>query len=315
MNNASDVAPLNNARANLPDFLIIGASKSGTTSLYRYLDSHPEIYMSSIKEPRYFAFAEHRPQVRGPYSERLNRRIVWKLEDYRKLFSRQSQEKVAGEASAMYLNSLRSPKTIQRMIPDVRLIAILRHPADRAYSSFCQNRRNGAERFHDFSLALEAEEERSNLHWVGFNYRNAGSYGSHLERYYSLFPKKQLLVFLYEDLVADVSAVLGNICRFLDVDDEFQFDTSEQHNVTRGIPRSNVFSRMLKEKSLAKSAFKLVASRRSRRSLRDKLSSLNLAAKPPYPPEVRQRLCDFYREDILKLQKMIDRDLSTWLKN
>jgi hypothetical protein len=302
------------ARTNLPDFLIIGAAKSGTTSLYRYLASHPEIYMSPEKEPRYFGYPDTRPECRGPFAEHHNRRIVWQLDGYRRLFAARRDEKAAGEASSMYLHAPQCAAAIQKVIPDVRMLAILRQPVDRAYSHFCDMRRLGREPCRDFGAALAAEEERHRRRWVFFNYRNAGLYGAQLERFYALFPKEQLLVFLHDDLAANPYSVLGKICRFLGVDDRFPFDTSERHNVTQRMPRSDIVNRMLNRENMAKSAVRLLVPRALRSHVFATLYGWNSVPKPPYPQDIRRQLRDFYREDILKLEKLIDRDLSAWLE-
>lgn len=307
-------AVMNINQANLPDFLIIGAPKSGTTSLYRYLGSHPEIYMSPIKEPHYFAYPDRRPRWQGPSSKGPHPTIVWTLDGYQRLFARCTLEKVAGEASTGYLYSPQAPQAIKEIIPGARLIVVLRHPADRAYSQFCQERRLGMEPLRDFAAALAPEEERIRLCWSErFYYRANGLYGTHLKRYYSLFPKQQLLILLYEDLVADVSEVLRKICRFLGVDDQFRFDTSEHHNVTRTVARSSQVRRMLGQEHFTKSVFRLICPHRLRDDLFHKLTALNSAPKPPFAPELRRELVAFYRADVLKLQKLIDRDLSMWL--
>ena len=122
--------------AGLPDFLVVGAPKSGTTSLYRYLEGHPDVYLSPVKEPRYFAFPDTPPRFVGPGAKDLNREIVWREDDYRALFAgRQPHHRAGGEASATYLWAPGAAERIARTVPESRLIAILRQPADRAFST------------------------------------------------------------------------------------------------------------------------------------------------------------------------------------
>ena len=296
----------------LPDFLVLGACKAGTTSLYRYLKSHPEIYLSPIKEPRYFAFPET-----GPVSVRPRRNVrgVWKIEDYRRLFAARTTERVAGEMSPLYLYSTCAPGAIRKLIPNAKLIAILRNPAERAYSHFCHNRRDGYEPLADFSAALDAEEKRiAEGWWSSFHYRNQGCYVRQLKRYLALFPREQMLIQVYDDMVADCHGFLKRICSFLGVDENHSFDTSERDNVTFGIPRTFILRRLLRYAGPAKRRIQETVPLKMRSSLFQRFSKLFWAPKPEFRPGVRARLVSAFEADILELQQIINRDLSPWLR-
>lgn len=120
----------------LPNFLVIGAHKAGTTALYNYLKQHPQVYMSPAKEPRFFALEGKNLKFLGPKKDPGNRCRFTTLEAYRELFQGVSSEVAIGEASTLYLYSQEAPKRIQHYIPDAKLIAILRNPIKRAYSNF-----------------------------------------------------------------------------------------------------------------------------------------------------------------------------------
>ncbi|MDP6150009.1 MAG: sulfotransferase, partial [Gammaproteobacteria bacterium] len=175
----------NPAAGSLPTFLVIGAPKCGTTSLYHYLDQHPDVYLSPVKEPQYFAFAGQQLDFRGPGVTINN--AVTELADYRKLFSGASVEKAIGEASALYLSVPGTAERIRAQIPDVRLIAILRRPADRAFSSYMHLIRDDREPMRDFAAALAAEEQRIADNW-GFlwRYKQLGRYYEQLKHYYDI---------------------------------------------------------------------------------------------------------------------------------
>jgi hypothetical protein len=295
----------------LPDFLVIGTARAGTTSLYRYLKSHPEIYLSPIKEPKYFAYPETRPVFIGPHR---NSQVVWKMEDYRRLFQSRASEAVAGEMSPQYLYSECAPGAIRKLIPKAKLIAILRDPADRAHSHFCHNRRDGIEPLSDFSAALAAEDQRIvQSWWSSFHYRNRGYYARQLKRYLELFPRKQILILLYDEMVSDCPGLLKRICAFLGVEENHPFDTSERDNATVGIPRSLLLRRFLRSAGPAKSMIRTILPLATRSSLSHKFSSLILNPKPVLQPGVRAQLASEFKPDILELQEIIDRDLSAWL--
>jgi hypothetical protein len=297
----------------LPNFLIIGVAKSGTASLYHYLNQHPQVYMCPIKEPNFFALEGERPDFHAPDSERrINRWSVTDMHSYRALFDGASTEEAIGEASPMYLYSSSAPDRIRRYIPGVRLIAVLRNPVDRAYSSFMHLIRNGRESLGDFAQALEAEEKRIQCNWEWiWHYKNMGFYHEQLERYLERFDREQIRVYLYEDLREDQLGVLRDIYRFVGVDDTFVPNVSLKYNVS-GVPVSKTLFNLIKKTHPVQSALKPLFPERFRRplvmGLRDRM-----LIKPPLAAEVRGRLIEDYREDILKLEELIDRDLSGWL--
>ena len=301
----------------MPNFLVIGAAKAGTTSLYRYLRSHPDIYLSPIKEPKYFAFPETRPFFVGPDSNRRNQdpTIIWKLEEYRQLFDGRTYQAAAGEVSPQYIYCECSPGSIRKLIPDAKLIAILRDPTDRAFSHFCHSRRDGREPLSNFAAALAAEDKRIAAGWwFNFHYRNRGYYAKQLKRYLELFPREQILVLLYDDMVSNCPALLRKICAFLGVDENFEFDTTEHHNVTYGIPRSISFNRFLNSVGPTKRFIRTLLPADFRLSAFHKFTAINLGPKPRLDPEVRRQLVAEFKPDIEELQKLIDRDLSSWLR-
>jgi hypothetical protein len=301
-------------KENLPDFLIIGAPKSGTTSLYSYLRSHPQVFMSRIKEPRYFAFADRKPQFRGAGGARFNRNVIWRLDEYRRLFAGRGAARAAGEASATYLWAPAAPVAIRGLIPEARLIAILRNPADRAYSHYCHNRRLGREPFTDFRAALDAEPERIAAGWnPNVHYRARGRYGEQIARYLEHFPRERLKVLLQEDLSARPDATLAEVCRFLDVDDSFVFDTRHRHNVTEGLPRRVWINRLFATQSRARDVARRVVPETIRTALFNRYYRSNLDPAPPLDPDLRGSLLAEYREDLLRLQCLIGRDIGAWL--
>jgi len=259
----------------LPNFFIIGAAKAGTTSLYRYLEQHPQIYMSPIKEPNFFALEGQPLDFRGPgdrlYIEQFS---VTERGCYEALFEAAGPEPALGEASALYLYSPQAPARICRDVPEAKIVAILRHPVDRAYSAFLHLLRDAREPLLSFEAALEAEEGRVRGGWEHiWHLRRMGFYGEQLGRYYRCFGRERVRVYLYEALQEEPEGVIADIFNFLGVDAGFQPDRSVRYNEP-GIPSG---------------------------------------ARPPVPPELRQRLLAGYRSDILCLQDLIQKDLGSWL--
>ena len=156
--------------------------------------------------------------------------MVVDLEEYRHLFQGVSNEVAIGEASTLYLSFPKAAERIQYHIPDVKLIAILRYPADRAYSAFMHALRDNYESITDFSSALAAEEERIKLNWVLlWRYQDQGFYYRQLKRYFGLFDSHQIKVYLYEDLVNNRSCLIRDVFDFIGVDQDFIPDTSAKY--------------------------------------------------------------------------------------
>lgn len=299
----------------LPNFLIIGAAKSGTTSLYLYLGQHPEIYVNA-KEPSFFAFAGEQVNFTGPGDEHgLMRRIVTDFAAYQALFDGVTTERAFGEASVVYLYHPKAPHRIRQCIPDVKLIAILRNPVERAYSGYRHLRRDGREPLEDFNAALDAEESRIRAGWEHqWHYARMGLYHTQLKRYYDLFPRRQIAVYTYDDLKKRPLDMIQGIFRFLDVDAQFTPDLSLKHNVS-GKPRMPALHSFLVKPNKVKDMVRPLLPRAVRRKMGLMIKQWNIiATSPKMSSTARQQLLDFYREEIEQLQVLIDRDLSHWLK-
>jgi hypothetical protein len=325
------------SRGTMPNFLVIGAAKSGTTSLHYYLDQHPEIYMSPVKEPNFFAFERGRPKFGGPSLKQLHGGFwrghqlrnakyelsITELRDYQRLFTWAREERALGESSVSYMFFPEAPIRIKDHLPRVRLIAILRHPADRAYSKFMQFQRDGLEPIGDFVKALEEEDNRILEHWSPtWYYKHRGFYYNQLKRYYDIFDPNQIRVFLYDDFRATPLEVLRDIFRFLEVDDRFTPNTSQEHNVSSGpvvVIKSRLLDLLLNTSNPVRSAVNRLFS--PHLALKLRMSLLSIASREvktrqhePMPQLIRGRLIDEYRPDILQLQELIDKDLSHWLQ-
>jgi hypothetical protein len=287
----------------MPNFLIIGAMKSGTTALYYYLEQHPQVYMSPVKEPDFFCF-EAREGLEGS--------AITSVETYRNLFKGVSGERAIGEASHCYIYEPKAVERIKHYVPEAKHIAILRNPVDRAHSHFLHMIRNGTEPVTDFAQALREDTRRKDPQ----DYVGRGLYYGQLKRYFDAFGRDRVRVYLYEDLSDAPLDTLRDTFRFLEVDATFVPDISLRRNVS-GYPKYKTLDMVLRRPSLIKQALKLYlpAGLRWRLSRAfDNLKTRNLLSPPPIQPEVRRRLIEVYRQDILKLQVELGRDLSRWLE-
>ena len=265
------------------------------------------------KEPMFFALENQRVDFRGPGdAQEINAKSVTKIGPYEALFDAAGCERAIGEASALYLYSEVAAANIQRQIPNVKLIAMLRDPVERAYSSFLYMIREGREPLHDFEEALAAEEKRIKDNWEHiWHYRQMGFYYGQHRRYYDSFDHSQIKVILSEDLDKNPNGVMLDLLEFLDVDVTQLPDVSVKYN-QGGMPRGQLLNRILTRPSWFKRMLKPLLPR-SVHNLYLRVKHGNLE-RPEISEKARQSLREAYRNDIEKLQKLIGRDLSAWLK-
>ncbi|MBA2671856.1 MAG: sulfotransferase [Gemmatimonadetes bacterium] len=297
----------------LPNFLMIGAQKSGTTAIYAYLDQHPEIFMSENKEPGFFALDGLRPDFGGPGDARGERNRVRDVERYKALFRGAAGRPRAGEASNIYLYLARARDRILSYIPTAKLVAVLRDPVERAYSAYRHLVRDGREPLASFEEALAAEPARISANWhPHWHYKQRGFYYTQLKRYFDAFERDQIAVYTYDDFRANPRAVLRSIFLFLGVDPDFEPDLGMRHNVS-GVPRSRLLHAMIARPSGAKDLLKRLVPVGPRRRLHAAFMKQNIVASEPKITEETQRaLRAEYSEDILELEKLLGRDLSAW---
>ncbi len=300
----------------LPNFLLIGTAKAGTTSLYHYLRQHPDVFMPAVKEPRFFAYLDAPPPMKGPGDRASNEAAgaVYTMADYRALFDAVEGEQAVGEASVNYLYSPTAPERIHEHLPDVQLIAVLRNPIERAYSHYLHLLSAGREPLRDFDAALEAEEDRRQKGWEwSWHYTRMGFYHEQLTRYLEHFDRDQLAVYLFDDFTEDNVGVTQDIYRRLGVDDDVVPTRTLAHEKT-GEPISEQFQRfLLNPDHPIRKAARYVVPEAVRTQGVKLLKNLNLS-KPHMDPSVRSDLARLYADEVRRLEDLLGRDLSHWLE-
>jgi hypothetical protein len=271
----------------LPNFLIIGAAKAGTTSLYDWLRQHPDVYMPKLKEPKFFAYDPERTDVEYP---------VTTLQDYAALFEGATQRAI-GEASPHYLSSSPAMLKIRETLPRARLIAALRDPAERAFSVYQMNLRNlGRNRAVPFAEALESD----------VNLRQG--YAKYLERWFGVFDRAQFRIVLFEEIARAPLETVRGLFGFLGVDEGFRPALGVSN--PGGLPRVKLVHDLLNHPTVRGIGRALPEPLVARaRALR----ASNLRRQGMTPDE-RRLAAAFFRDDVLKTQDLIGRDLSAWLK-
>ncbi len=281
------VRPAEPNATRLPTFVIVGAMKSGTTSLARWLKPHPQVFLSDVKELHFFDVHYHKG-------------ADW----YRGQFAGAGPSLAVGEATPVYMYDERAPARMHALLPEARIVAILRNPVDRAYSHYWHNRQRGNELL-DFREAVEREPERRQrddqpyLH--AYAYMDRGRYLQQLQRLTASYAREQLLVETFDELRQDPQSVYRRVCGFIGVD-----DTVELPAIGRTFNPAREY-RSLRVR---------VASRRLPRKLRYAVGKLNSrpAEYPAMDADLRAQLVATTADDTAALSSWLGRDLSSWLR-
>lgn len=300
----------------LPNFLLLGAPKSGTTALYQYLHNHPQIFMSAVKEPHFFAFENQDTNFNGPRDERgsLTQLSVTHLSDYEALFATAAEVPRRGEASTMYLYWPGTAQRIAHYVPEAKLVAILRNPVDRAFSHYLHLRRSGREWLTDFVAALDAEPERIAQGWSpAWHYGQVGQYAAQIEQYWQIFPREQLKIFLYEEWNEKPAQFWQELLQFLEIDATIPLEQKARYNTTPQVQKNVKIHDFLTQENPLKSLLRKLIPAHIRQPLAAKAYRANVDTPPKLTPELRDRVLPRFREGILRTQDCLQRDLSAWL--
>lgn len=288
----------------LPNFLLVGAPKSGTTSLYHILNDHPEIFMSKMKEPKFF--------VRGMMTNLENPLPKWidNLEDYQQLFEGSEDKKFRGEASAFYLNFHEEAiGRIKKELGDPHIIIILRNPIHRAISSYKHMRRSNPLEQLEFAEAVR-EESRTINHPL-MMYRQLGLYHEAVAAYKSNF--ERVLVLRYEDFFSDVPQNVKLVWDFLGVDPQVQLQNQYRFN-EKNYEWNTAAMKFYVQKSPLKSALKKVLPKKLIGNLKE-VYRKNFTRESSFQADqtTLEYLATYYSEDIANLSELLQRDFSKWL--
>ncbi len=299
-----------------PTFLLLGAAKAGTSSLYRYLQQHPELFVPTPKEPNFFALGGRPANFRGPGDDvTINQYSIHDPESYRRLFKPGRKAKASGEASTLYLYDESAPQAIRNALPDAKLIVMLRDPVERAFSSYLHLIRDGRETAATFAEALAAEPDRRRAGWEHlWHYREVGRYARQLERYYRLFDRRQMRVYLFEEYIADPARTLASVFDFLGVASEFEVETDRRYNVS-GLPRSQRLQGLLKGSPTVRRLARALVPRPVRNAIWAEVNRWNTRpGKPSIGRADRDSLLATYRAEQSALESLLGRPIEGWFE-
>ncbi|MDQ1630576.1 MAG: hypothetical protein QOC80_548 [Frankiaceae bacterium] len=297
-----------------PDFLLIGAPKSGTTALHVALSRHPALCLSSTKEPKYFLTDGPPPTGGGPGDAETYREYVWQREQYEALWFHAEPGQLRGESTTLYLADHAAHRRIRAQVPHAKLVAVLRDPVDRAHSNWSHLRSAGLEPVGDFPRACMLGDSRAEQGWGPFwRYLQIGRYGEQLEHLYTQFDREQVLVLLYRDLREEPTKTLDRVCEFLGVETGL-VDEVPAENVTAHVD-DGIVNTALHRAVQGVEALGSVAPaplRRAATSAAVKLLQREQQTRPTLALEERALLLPHFYEDIALLEKVLGRPFDHW---
>jgi hypothetical protein len=303
-------------RPPLPDFVIAGPSKAGSSALHAAPTQHPQLFLTTPKEPKYFLCADAPPPLyTGPGDAHSRREWIWRRSDYQALFEAAPDTATRGESTPFYLADREAQRRLRDMAPNAKVIAVLRDPVDRAYSNWMHLWADGLEPEADVVAACDAEEARIAGGWAPFwRYRGLGRYGEQPASLYTIFPREQVMVVRYRDLVDEPARILDHVCAFLGV----------ATGVIDSIPRDNtrpfvandarraVLSRVVRAGAGAGAFFSPQLWRRASRPLLRAMHVGHSALRPELTAEQRARILQPMLSDIDVLESVTGEDFGDW---
>jgi hypothetical protein len=298
----------------LPNFFIIGAARSGTSSLDRYLSQHPEIYLSPKKETHFFARDCLPPRFTGPGDERLNQGLIRDEDHYAQLFAGVAGGKAVGESSAFYLCFPQTAERIAQAIPGAKILMILREPVDRTYSAYMFLARDSRETLSfEEGLSREAERKRRGFEPMWW-YKELSLYCNQVKHYLEVFGRDRVKVLLYDELFARPAQELREVFAFLGVREDVVIDTAVRYNVS-GAPKSRSLYTPLNHFIFHPSPLEKRIKSLVPLHLRKRWASraIGMLTRPmPLDSRIYAQLKEYFAEDVGKLEELLHRDLRSW---
>lgn len=291
----------------LPNFVVIGAPKSGTTSLFYYLKQHPQIFLPTRKELHYFAYPLLSEYACGPGDKETLSSLCATRDEYESHYKDVAQETAIGEISPSYLYYADyAAERIREELGRVKIIAIVRDPVEKAYSQYMHLIRDRRETlsFHD---ALQAETARREARWSDiWRYAESSLYSARLQRYVATFGAENVRVIPFAELTENPQSVLRDLFRFLGVDENFVSDTGRVYNRT-GNSRSKLIAQFFSRPNALKSLVKRTVPESIRISVRLAILNWNTGKKDEMDSNAREYLMEYFKDDIANVKQILER--------
>jgi len=301
----------------LPDFFIIGAPKAGTTALHAALAAHPSLFMSSVKEPKFF-LTDGPPPSRGggPGDVQTYREHIWGRPEYEALFAAAPPGALRGESTPFYLYNQAAQERIRALIPHAKLIVILRDPVERAHSNWTHLWSAGLDPIGDFVRACAEEDARVAAGWADFwHYTRLGKYGEQLENLFLRFGQEQVFILRYRALIDAPAQTLDGICQFLGVHPGIIGHVPKQNVTAHPAPSLShlTLSKLLRGAAAAGRHLPGSAGTTLTKPL-ERFLQQNAGTRQPLSWDQRQALLPCFEDDIRLLERITEAYFGDWLQ-
>ncbi len=295
-----------------PNFFIVGAPKCGTTAMYEYLRQHPDIFMSEVKEPHFFA-----SDTTGPRAKLYN------LDQYLALFAEAGNTRRIGEATPAYLISKKAAQEIKDFAPQAKIIIMLRSPVELVYSAYQHRRAVGRESAPSLREALKIDHNRGENQPIALSYWKRTLFTEPVQRYFEVFGRDNVLVIIYDDFKHNTADVYQNTLKFLGVDPYFQPEF-EVINASKQV-RSSLLQKLLilfratpmniKYSPLGRVFSAIPTPIRTRVAGLLRTAYMVEKRPPPMDTELRQQLQQAFLPEVQRLSNLLGRDLTYWCRD
>ncbi len=286
----------------LPNFIIVGAPKAGTTALYKFLENNKSVFMSNPKEVNFFSANELRKQ--NIYYDYF---FVENLSDYEKLFKDSKKNQIIGEASVSYLYYEKTPEKIKKIIPDVKIIIMLRNPVKRAFSHYLMDKRLGLVKY-SFEQIVKSYGKNESMKIYYQQYIELGLYYKQIKRYMKFFDSKKIKIYFQKDLLRDPNSIMENLYKFLNINNYDLKNLNRRHN-NFSMPKNNFIQKLYSSYWLRNLLSKILP-----KKIKKKIVDIFFEAKskPKISKEIENILREIYKKDIENLEKLLEINLSHW---
>lgn len=292
------------------DFLVIGAYKSGTSTTRALLDAHPDVFVTTHKEPNHLAFCEPGDERHPDGAPNPGHRAAMRdRADWIAAYADRGSALAAGEVSPEYMVSRTAAGRARALLPDARLVAVLRNPIERAYSDFLMYVRDGVET-DSFATALDRQDERWAAGKPTGAYLRTGEYAAQIRRWLDVYPAEQLTVLLQEDLRNDPDATARRLFDHIGVRSDLDLEPVEDRNVS-GVPTTLTAKAVYKARTTLRPMLGGLVPESIRQAVDERLRGS--LARPELEPSDRDRLVEHFADDVAEVSRLIDRPLDHWL--
>ncbi|WP_174614758.1 sulfotransferase family protein [Virgibacillus ihumii] len=294
----------------VPNLFIVGAAKAATTSVYKYLRNHDEVFFPDHKEPNYLSRDYKQFPHQGPGDLVSDKECIDDEVEYFNLFKNRN-EKIIGEASVDYLYYYKTADKIFELNNEAKIVICLRNPMDRAFSAYWHLVSDGRETL-SFEEALNKEDERinNNFEYI-WHYKTTGLYYEQVKYYIEKFGQENVYLLVYEDFAQDPHYYINDVLEFLNLN-KLVGEANYHRNNPSGVPKNKLVNNVVRNQNVLKSLLKRVLPVNFRQELKAKILNKNLT-KPDMKSETRKHLLQYYMVDIEKLENLTSLDLKKWL--